>query len=67
MAKTPNPAAELAKLRAAALTPERRREIAKKASAAAAKARKAKLSPEQRQEIARKAGKAGGRGRPKQT
>ena len=64
MAKN-NPAAQLALMRAASLTPERRREIAIKASKAAADARKKKISPERRSEIARKAGKAGGRGRAK--
>ena len=66
-----NPAAALARMRAQSLTPERRREIAIKASQAAVEARK-KIPPKKRSEIARKAGiasgqarKAGGRGRAK--
>jgi hypothetical protein len=55
--KPSNPAAELARMRAAALSPERRREIAEKASVAAAKARK-KIPAEKRREIARKAAAA---------
>ena len=55
--RSDNPAAALARMRAASLTPERRREIAKKASDAAAKARKA-MPKSKRSEIARKAAEA---------
>jgi|SRR5215471_10449146 len=57
-----NPAAvALANLRLEKLTPERRKQIARKGGAAS----KAKLTPEERSAIARKAGLAGGRGRKK--
>jgi len=57
MAKSENPAAALARMRAAKLSPERRREIAIKASKAAAEARK-KIPKAKRAQIARNAGLA---------
>jgi len=55
--KSDNPAAILARMRAAALTPERRREIATLASAAPVEARK-HIPKERRNEIAKKAAAA---------
>jgi hypothetical protein len=57
VAKKDNPAALLAKMRAAKLSPERRKEIAIKASKAAAEARK-RIPKEKRREIAQKAAAA---------
>jgi hypothetical protein len=57
MVKSENPAAALARMRAAKLSPERRREIAIKASKAAAEARK-RIPKAKREQIARNAGLA---------
>ena len=52
------PAAVLARMRAAALSPERRSEIAAIASQAAIEARKKKIPAKKRSEIAKKAAEA---------
>jgi hypothetical protein len=57
-ATSDNPAAALARMRAAALTPERRSEIAAIASQAAIEARRKKIPAKTRSEIAKKAAEA---------